>query len=79
VLATIRLQPTDEHGRPVPPDELPLVAALRDHRPAHARLWTRHGTGQDGALGVPVVAAREGMVLEVDRQGTGQERRTQQA
>lgn len=36
--ATI-FRPTDETGRPLPPDELPLIIALRDLRPAHSEFW----------------------------------------
>lgn len=38
--ATI-FQPTDEDGVDLPPDELPLVAALRDRRPAHREFRIR--------------------------------------
>lgn len=33
--------PTDELGAPLPPDALPLVVALRSHRPAHSRFWIK--------------------------------------
>lgn len=39
--ATI-FQPFDSEGNPLPPDELPLVIALREHHPAH-RLFNIHG------------------------------------
>jgi len=39
--------PTDDDGAPLPPDELPLVAALRDRRPVHREFRIR---GLDGAL-----------------------------
>lgn len=29
----------DEDHRPVEPEDLPLTIALREHRPAHMRLW----------------------------------------
>ena len=32
-------KPTDENGEPLPPEGLPLVIALRDHRPAHRDMW----------------------------------------
>ena len=38
--ATI-FQPTDEAGRPLPPDDLPLMIALRELRPAHSEFWIR--------------------------------------
>jgi PAS domain-containing protein len=33
--------PFDEHGRPVPYDELPLTVAVREGRPAYGRLHIR--------------------------------------
>lgn len=39
-------RPSDETGRPIVRDEVPLVAALRDARPVHARLTI---VGHDGA------------------------------
>jgi len=42
--ATI-FQPFDADGNPLPPEELPLIIALREHHPAH-RLFNIHG--QDG-------------------------------
>ena len=39
--ATI-FQPFDSEGNPLPPDELPLMIALREHHPAH-RLFNIHG------------------------------------
>jgi PAS domain-containing protein len=39
--ATI-FQPFDSEGNPLPPDELPLIIALREHHPAH-RLFNIHG------------------------------------
>ncbi|HXF81236.1 MAG TPA: PAS domain-containing protein [bacterium] len=38
-------QPTDEAGRPLAPEELPLVATLRSGAPARSTLWI---TGMDG-------------------------------
>ena len=40
-------QPTDEDGRPLPADELPLLVALHEARPAHSGFWIR---GLDGVL-----------------------------
>jgi PAS domain-containing protein len=37
--------PTDEHGNPIPPEGLPLVIALQQHRPAHDSFWIRGLTG----------------------------------
>lgn len=39
-------RPGDEAGRPFEPEEVPLVAALRDARPVHARLTI---VGHDGS------------------------------
>jgi PAS domain-containing protein len=39
-------QPTLLDGRPMPPDEVPLARALRDHLPAHDRLRV---VGLDGS------------------------------
>jgi PAS domain-containing protein len=33
--------PVDEHGRPIPFDELPLTSALRDGRPGYAQFFIR--------------------------------------
>ncbi|MDP9265541.1 MAG: PAS domain-containing protein [Chloroflexota bacterium] len=33
--------PRDERGETLPPDDLPLVVALRDRCPAHSRFWIR--------------------------------------
>lgn len=35
-------QPLDAAGNPLPPEELPLMIALREHHPAH-RLFSIHG------------------------------------
>lgn len=37
--------PTDEHGAPLPPDDVPLVVALRERRPIHRTIGF---TGLDG-------------------------------
>ena len=44
--ATI-FQPFDSEGNPLPPEELPLIIALREHHPAH-RIFSIHGA--DGVL-----------------------------
>ena len=33
--------PTDDHGAPVPPQQLPLMIAVAERRPAHSRFWIR--------------------------------------
>ena len=40
-------QPTDEDGRPLPEEQLPLIIALREGHPAHSGFWIR---GLDGVL-----------------------------
>ncbi len=37
--------PTDDAGRPLPPDRLPLTIAVAERRPTHETLWIR---GLDG-------------------------------
>jgi PAS domain-containing protein len=37
--------PFDEHGDPIPYDDLPLVASIRKGRPAHAQLQVRSADG----------------------------------
>jgi len=55
-------KPTDEDGRPIKPDALPLVIALSERRPAHGRFWIR---GLDGVLrhievtAVPIIGQAE--------------------
>ena len=44
--ATI-FRPFDSEGNPLPPEELPLIIALREHHPAH-RIFSIHGA--DGVL-----------------------------
>ncbi len=39
-------QVTDESGRPVAPDKLPLTVAVREHRPVHARLMGKSLGGE---------------------------------
>ncbi|MES0362230.1 MAG: hypothetical protein ABUK20_15020 [Anaerolineales bacterium] len=40
-------KPVDQDGKPVPPEELPLVIAFSQHYPAHKRFWIE---GLDKAL-----------------------------
>jgi len=40
-------QPVDQEGRTIPPEELPLVIALTQRRPAHKIFWIR---GLDRAM-----------------------------
>ena len=50
---TAEAGPFDEHGRPVPYDELPLTIAVREGRPAYARLRVR---GEGDLVDVEVAA-----------------------
>jgi len=36
-----RFQPTDPEGKPIPPEELPLVIAITQRHPAHKIFWIR--------------------------------------
>ena len=40
-------QPVDQDGKPLSPEELPLVVAMTTHHPAHKSFWIR---GLDDAL-----------------------------
>jgi PAS domain-containing protein len=42
--------PTDEKGDPMPPEALPLMIALQEHRPAHDRFHIRGLDGRDREL-----------------------------
>jgi PAS domain-containing protein len=46
--------PTDEDGKPIPPEQLPLVIALQHKRPAHLVFWI---VGLDGVRRKLEVAA----------------------
>ena len=37
----VMFDPTDETGKPLPPERLPLVVALTQHCPAHDSFWIR--------------------------------------
>ena len=39
--------PVDQEANPIPPEDLPLIIALTQHRPAHKIFWIR---GLDGAM-----------------------------
>jgi len=42
----------DDHGRPLPDDQPPLVVARREKRPVHRRVWMRGFDGIDRAIEV---------------------------
>ena len=46
--------PEDEHGNPVPPDELPLMISVAERRPAYRRIFIR---GLDGIVRHVEIAA----------------------
>ena len=41
------LSPRDEGGRPIPPPQMPGLAAMRERVPVHSRLWLRGHDGED--------------------------------
>lgn len=47
-----RFSVSDDDGRPVPADELPLMIALHRERPAHRRLWFCRAAGDERQLDV---------------------------
>lgn len=52
--------PYGDNGEPIPYDELPLVSAVRDGRPAHAELTIRSADGAEHAVeasAVPILTA----------------------
>jgi PAS domain-containing protein len=59
--------PFDEHGRPVPYDELPLTVAVREGRPSYARFQVRSERGlilvEAGALPLLGPAGYHGAVI----------------
>src|SRR5215211_2753934 len=55
--------PFDEHGAPVPLDDLPTTRAVRNGRPAHSVLRIRSATGREHEIessAFPIVASEEG-------------------
>ncbi len=57
---TTTFGPFDEDGKPVTLESLPLTVALRDGRPAHAKLLVRSTTGEEHpieASALPLVGA----------------------
>ncbi len=49
------LQTRDTDGEPVPPESLPIVVALEERHPAHARLRVRDGEGNDREVAITAV------------------------
>ena len=43
---TAMLLPSGDDGEPVPHGERPIVVALEQRRPAHAKLWITRGAGE---------------------------------
>lgn len=44
--------PVDSQGRPIPPEELPLVIALQERHPAHKTIWIHGLDGVSREIGV---------------------------
>jgi PAS domain-containing protein len=44
--------PVDSQGRPIPPEELPLVIALQERHPAHNTIWIHGIDGVAREIGV---------------------------
>jgi PAS domain-containing protein len=61
-----RLEPSDQHGDPLPADKLPLAVALREGRPVYARFRIRGATGpleiEAGALPLVGPAGHHGAI-----------------
>jgi PAS domain S-box-containing protein len=57
--------PTDEHGRSLPPEQLPLSIAMAQRRPAHGPLWIRGLDGQRRHIAVTAfpMVGQEGRYL----------------
>lgn len=45
-------KPLDEQGKPLPPEELPLVKTLGDHRPHHKSFWIESLMGKTEKISV---------------------------
>lgn len=52
---TTAFRPFDENEAPIPPEELPLVIALSQQRPAHRRFWIRGLDGRKRQIEVTAV------------------------
>ena len=44
--------PVDAQGKPIPPEELPLVIALQERHPAHKTIWIHGLDGVSREIGV---------------------------
>lgn len=57
--------PTDEEGKAIPPNELPLVKSIQNHVPAHKTFWVKSLDGQSRQISVtaiPIVGRSETFV-----------------
>jgi PAS domain S-box-containing protein len=57
--------PVDQDGQPIEPDDLPLVRALREHRPSHRALRIQGADGVEREIAVtalPLFARKEDFV-----------------
>jgi PAS domain-containing protein len=44
--------PQDEHGNPIPPEQLPLVKTINNHEPAHKTFWIKSLSGHSTKIAV---------------------------
>lgn len=54
--------PTDESGVPLLPEELPLIIALQENRPAYGRIWVRGIDNVQRAIAIsalPITGAKK--------------------
>ena len=59
------LTPVDEEGRPIPPEDLPLMIALTTQRPAYRRLYIHGLNGVRRHLATPVARVMTPEVVTV--------------
>lgn len=53
--------PTDDEGRPLPPEQVPLVVALEQRRPAHRRIAIRGMDGVRRTIAITALPLEGGM------------------
>lgn len=47
--------PTDEDGKAIPPDQLPLVDSIKNHVPAHKTFWVKSFDGRSIQISVTAI------------------------
>lgn len=47
--------PTDEDGKAIPPEELPLVNSIQNHVPGHKTFWAKSFDGQSVKISVTAI------------------------